>query len=384
MTPVFAARRRAEEFAALVEDPSTRDSRDARHTDLLELVGALRSTPAVEARPEFVAGLRERLMDAADTALAPSETARLSLPPRRSSRDRRIAAAVGGFALVGATTSMAMAAQSALPGDVLYPVKRAIENVQTGVSVGEGQKGEALLANASGRLDEVGALSRGGDLNDTGAIADTLNTFTDQAAQASDLLLSDYAQNGHQGSVSELRDFTASSLDELQALEPLVPAEARDELLHAAQVLFQIDAAAQQACPDCGGKGITEVPPVFAPVSAGTKAATAGSISQTPGKHRDGSIAGETSEPQVPTVDGETLPPGSVLDPTDDGGSTTSPQPGDGGADDPIGTLTEGLTGGGDSQPTSNPTLPDVGDTVDDTVDDLGKVIDGVTDPLAP
>ena len=39
-----------------------------------------------------------------------------------------------------------------------------------------------------------------------------------------------------------------------------MPADARDELLHAARVLQQIDAEAAQTCPTCGGAGITELP----------------------------------------------------------------------------------------------------------------------------
>ena len=174
MTPVFAARRRAEEFASLVDAPSTGGSDDARYDDLLRVVGTLRDTDPVTARPEFVADLRGRLMTAADTALVPAEghegphggpTAHAAAAPL--GRERRIAAAVGGLALVGATTSMAMAAQNALPGDALYPVKRAVENAQTGLQLGDADKGVALLASASGRLDEVGALSEDASGEDT-------------------------------------------------------------------------------------------------------------------------------------------------------------------------------------------------------------------------
>lgn len=379
MTPVFPARRRAEEFAALVEEIST-GGPDARYSDLLDVVGALRDAPPVEARPEFVANLRERLMVAAETELVPIDVARLTLPTRNTSRDRRIAAAVGGLALVGATTSMAMAAQSALPGDVLYPVKRAIENIHTGVVMGENQKGSTLLADASGRLDEVTQLSRGGDVQDQMAVADTLNAFTDQSAEASDLLLSDYADHGNRASVEELRAFAATSLDELTAVEPQVPDEARDELFHAAQVLIQIDAAAHQACPACSG-GITKIPPIYAPVSSGfdysgvQESADKGAAATPPRVTQGGPV-----DPKLPHLDQNALPPGSVLS---QGGSTGgSAQPG--GVDDPITTLTQGLTGGG-SQPTSNPTsgtpsLPDVGGTLDGA----GDTVDGVTGGLNP
>lgn len=378
MTPVFAARRRAEEFAALVERASTGRADDARYSELLELVGALRETPAPAARPEFVADLRARLMAEAESALVPVDSSRLTLPARRPGRERRLAAAVGGLALVGATTSMAMAAQSALPGDTLYPIKRAIENVQTGLSVGEGQKGSTLLASARDRLDEATQLSREGDLQDSVVVADTLNDFTDQAAEASDLLLADYSQTGSQDSVDQLREFTASSLDQLTALEALVPPEARDELIHAAQVVVAIDTAAHQTCPSCSDRGITRIPPMFTPTSAGIDAPlTTHPVGDVTGKHHQSSHDG--TQPQLPSVDQSQLPPGSVLDPTQGAGAPTGQQTHDA-TSDPIGSLTQGLTGGG-SQPTANPTT-NVGGAVGSTTNDVKQLLDGVTDTV--
>lgn len=376
MTPVFPARRRAEEFAALVEDPSTGGT-DARYSDLLDVVGALRDAPPVEPRPEFVANLRERLMVAAETELVPVDVTRLALPARSKARDRRLAAAVGGLALVGATTSMAMAAQSALPGDVLYPIKRAIEDVHSGVTMGESQKGSTLLANASGRLDEVSQLSRGGDAQDQMAIADTLNAFTDQSVEASDLLLSDYADHGDQASVEELRAFAATSLDKLTAIEPQVPDEARDELFHAAQVLIQIDAAAHQACPACTG-GITKIPPIYAPVSS--RFDYSGVQESADPSSEPQSSQGQAG-PKLPDL-GKNLPPGSVLSQGSGSAGGSAQQPD--GASDPIKTLTQGLTGGG-SEPTSNspsgnPAVPDVGGTLNDA----GNTVDNLTDGLNP
>lgn len=379
MTPVFATRRRVEEFAALVDGGSAVDAKSA-HADLLEVVGALREAAPVEARPEFVASLRDRLLVAAESALTPQDLQRLVLPPRRSTRERRIAAAIGGFALVGATTSMAMAAQGSLPGDLLYPVKRAIENIHTGVSVGEGDKGTQLLASASGRLDEVSALSRDG--SHPAMIGDTLNTFTEQATEASDLLLSNYTQSGDESSISHLRDFTSASIAELTTLEQVVPADARDELLRAAQVLFQIDAAAQQACPTCGGAGISGIPNVFAPVSAGAEQAVSSAKPDKTGKSSGTGKSQGKNDSGVPSVDGVSLPPGSVLNPTQNGGSSTSADGGPSqGPGDPIGTLTQGLTGGGVSTPTANPSLPGVGELLQDAGD---AVDDLVSPPVKP
>ena len=375
MTPVFAARRRAEEFAALVEDPSAVAAGDARYDALLGVVTAMRETTAPAARPEFVADLRARLMAEAETALVPVDTSRLTLPARRPARERRIAAAVGGLALVGATTSMAVAAQSALPGDALYPVKRAIEDVHAGISVGEGQKGATLLDSAGGRLDEVTALTSGDHAGDDLVVADTLNDFTDQAAQASDLLLAEYDQTGDQAAVERLRDFTAHSLDQLKALESVVPTDARDELMHAAQVLIAIDDAAQQACPSCAGSGITRIPPVFAPAAA-TQIPFSVQPAGTDHGTRHQGATGQGGTPHLPSVSQGSLPPGSVTDPVT-GGGTGGPSGGRSGDSptDPITSLTNGLTGGGSGSTTD---VPGVKDTVKGVKDGVGEILGGV------
>jgi len=400
MTPVFAARRRAEEFNLLVEDTSTGDLRDARYVEFLELVGALRETPRVEARPEFVASLRERLMAEAEVALAKVPTTpasiqdRLTVAPRRTARERRFAVAVGGFAIVGATTSMAVAAQSALPGDMLYPLKRAIENAHTGFSVDDSSKGSTLLANATGRLDEVDALTRkGAGHSDADTIADTLGTFSAQASEASDLLIADYQNTGRESSIAELRDFAASAMVTLSDLESVVPDAARGALITAAQILVQIDTQAQSLCPSCGGARIDVVPPfvlstaddllnnvasVFT-VPDVQESTQTGHKTKHPGRHHDGpSPVQETDD-----VTGAEAPT-SVLNPPDSSGDgvRTDDQTNDQ-TEDPLGDLTDVLSGGSDTS-TSNdgPTgidpvdglLNGVGDTLDD-------VLGGTTQP---
>ncbi|WP_309650294.1 DUF5667 domain-containing protein [Nocardioides sp.] len=385
MTPAFTARRRAEEFNSLVENASTRELTDARYVDVLELVEAMRHVTPVQARPAFVADLRERLMIAAETALAPSTDAemkaRLTVAPRRTPRERRIAVAMGGFAIVGATTSMAVAAQTALPGDTLYPLKRALENAQAGVQVDEGDKGSTLLANASGRLEEVDELSRERRDSATLAIAETLQAFTTQATEASDLLLASYESTGQEASISELRTFAADSMDTLQELEGLVPEGARSALVQAAQVLTQIDQQAIALCPTCVVKGLTEIPEfVFNDVAdllanvtgnqPAEQTSTAGS-GQGEGKPGRGGNRG-TGQATEPPAAQPTEPP--VLE------QPGTPEPGEAPAgedDDPITDLTDGLTGGGSAPSPSVPAnQPDLGEVLEDTVDGVVGLLD--------
>ena len=379
MTPVFPARG-AEEFDRLVEGLSTRPVRDTRTSDLLELVGSLRAVEPVAPRPEFSAALRERLMDAADSLLVPDEEVRrLTLPPRAKARDRRIAVLVGAAAMVGASTSLAVAAQSALPGEMLYPLKRVLEDAETGARLSDDARGVSLLGNATDRLGEVTELLRTGDLRQAPAVETTLADFSDQSLEASDLILSDYEESGDTASVEELRDFAATSLQTLAQLETLLPEEARDELQHAAEVLSEIDAAASRVCPSCSG-GITQIPPVLL---SGGQVSEPGVVETVPGPvvaaeepsrgGKDGS-GGSAGSGGTKDRDGDASG-GSVTDPITGGGTTGDDATG------PIDDITDAVTGGTDDKNASgggttgidplDDVLEDVEDGLDDTVDDL-------------
>lgn len=386
MTPAFTARKRAEEFNSLVEASSTSELTRARYVDVLELVEAMRQAPPVEPRPAFVADLRERLMAAADAALAPATDAelkaRLTVAPRRTPRERRIAVAIGGFAIVGATTSMAVAAQTALPGDTLYPLKRALENAHAGVQVDEGDKGETLLSNASGRLVEVDELSRKSSDLDGTVIAETLQAFTDQATAASDLLIASYESTGQEGSIADLRAFAADSIAALQQLEGVVPDEARAALIQAVQVLSQIDEQALYACPACAPGGPISIPQtlldhVASLVPGNEVPKSAPAVDKPDGKSKGDKGKGDEPKGSKPPASATGNETGTTTPPAQEqGGNGGSPT--DGKTNDPIGDITRGLTEGATSLPT---TLPELGEAI-------GEVVEGVTgpltDPLAP
>lgn len=381
MTSVFSVRRRAEEFHTLVEDTSTGSSRDTRLNDCLDLVAMMRDLAPVEPAPDFSATLRAQLMDAADTLLLPSaDTQRLTLPPRRSARDRRIAALVGGFAIVGASTSLAVAASTALPGEMLYPLKRAIESAETSVQMSDEGKGAVLLANATDRLAEVSALSRTGGLGESVMIADTLATFSDQALLASDLLLDDYAETGDEDSMEELREFISTSMQTLTQLEAVLPEEARDELLYAAQVLGDIDAAVGRACPSCSG-GIALIPPAL---SAGQLPEPAVVMVPSPVVQPAPPVKGGKKQGDGDgTKQGVGGGGGGGDDPLGEPTLSTDPdpdsEPTDEEATSPLEGLTDPVTGQGDGTAKGDglpgvPDVPDVGDVIDGDGDGDGLI----------
>ena len=394
MSPVFGSRRRADEFDLLLSRTSPgpgpdggHDVADPAHSDLLRVVSTLRAVPTPEVRADFSTDLRSRLLLAAETALAPDtdaqREARRAPAVRRSPRERRIVAAVSGFAIVSATASMAVAAQSALPGDTLYPLKRALENASAGVQRDADEKGSTLLDNAMGRLAEVDALSRSGE--DPTTITTTLEDFVTQASEASDLLLGDYASTGQGSSIKELRSFTADSMGSLTTLQDLVPDEARASLVEATKVINAIDVRAQGLCPAC-----TDLPILEAPVYAEKKIDTviAGPLGAVPTVAAPGSQTSPKPQPQPqpqqrpprsttpdprpstaePSETGQTGTPPTILEdpvlpqgPTGTAGDGTGAGAKDGdkrrgadlledlevsGSDDPIGDL---LTGAGET-----------------------------------
>lgn len=366
--------RRAEEFDALV---SGKAGDQERHAELLDVVAALRSVPPVEARPDFVASLRTQLVAAAERepARAGEElAARLTPRQRRGSRERRLAAVVGGFAVVSATGSMAMASQGALPGDVLYPVKRAIENATTNLQPDNASKSETMIAHAEARLDEVQDLTAADA--DPDVIATTLDDFTEQTYQAAEFALDDYAATGKPEPITDLRAFAAESMDVLAALGPVVPDSVRPVLITATQTVRQVDAAAWEACPTCAGGDVAELPD-FATQPLGqvlsgdipdaasvTKPVVKPTKAPPPKQGGPAPVESPTDVPVVPVDEP------SPVEPADEGGQ--------------VGGKVGGITGI-DGKPGLGPTPPADGDPAPDEDTDAslsGTLVDGVSGVL--
>lgn len=344
--------RRADEFARLVDQP-TAHRPGGRHSDLLEVVTALRGLEPVRPRPEFSASLRERLMADADAVLTPAP-ARTS-PVRRPARTRRrLAAVVGAVALGGASTSVAMAAQSSLPGDPLHPVKGWVEDVRTAASGGD--RGEVMLDRADERLSEAMALSvRGGD--DGALVGPTLADFTAQAGSGADALLRENAESGDPAPITRLQEFSASSLATLESLDAIAPASARDELAEAVAAIEDASARAHEACADCGDAVRALPDPTRA---TGTSRPAQ---SQQPGDQAGpGPGAGDPGV-TLPDVDPEDLPPGSVNqgEVSDEGTVTVTL--------DPVRDLTSGAASG------TTGTVDEVVTSVTQPVEDLGGLL---------
>lgn len=250
MTALFRERRRADEFAAAVDGRSRAVSDELR--PLMSVATALREEriEAAAPRPEFASELRALLMAEAERTLSPG--APLVLPPRQHGpRERRLAVAASVAVLLGGSAGMAAAAQSALPGEALYPIKRGIERAEAGLSVSTAGRGQDLLRQADGRLVEVEGLLAGSPTA-TPQVPGTIQDFIDQAQEGAELMLASFEETSDPAAVVAVREFAASSIEMLQEIARTAPPEAQDELAAAAMALKEIDARAAELCPSCG------------------------------------------------------------------------------------------------------------------------------------
>lgn len=381
MSPAFPARKRADEFDRMVAASAATDRRASQSADELRDLAVFASSlstlsdSAVPSR-DFSVSLRERLMEAADTELVPAPRVERTVerkltvgPVRRPRRQRNLAVAFAAMAIVGGTAGAAAASQTALPGDSLYPVKRAVENVSAGFTVSTQARGIRILEDAGTRLREAKSLVADAPMTDSERVTSTLETFSRQAAHGSDLLISDFEESQDNDSLAQLRTFAADGVEELAELSPKVPERAEPAVSDAAQTLVLIDQAAAQLCPTCEG-GITELPATLVssltsdidgllPADTVVEAEALPPLTQDdnaldlpsidPDKIGPGSVTdpkGEKDDPEKPSEepddDGSILPTPST---PSDGDPSENPDTDPGTVTDPVTGLVTGVTG---------------------------------------
>lgn len=330
MTALFRERRRAEELAAAL-DGRTRTVSDEL-VPLVAVATALREELPATPRPEFSAELRALLLAEAERTLSPG--APLTLPVRtHSPRERRIAVAASVAVLLGGSAGVAAAAQNALPGEALYPLKRGIESAAAGLSVSTAGRGQDLLHQADGRLAEVEGLLAGSPAA-APQVPGTLADFVAQAQEGAELMLASFEETSDPASVVAVREFAASSIALLQEIARTAPPEAQDELAAAAMALKEIDARAAALCPSCGDDlPDLQVPGIFL-AAAEVDRAFALAAEQRLLDNSHPVVADKRLVKQV--TDALPLAPASDADGTADGGTTSDdPAPGPVPEDDP-------------------------------------------------
>ncbi|HEX4190108.1 MAG TPA: DUF5667 domain-containing protein [Marmoricola sp.] len=389
MTPLSPARRDAEAFALAVEnrrgvaDNARGDVAD-RYADLLTCVDVLHAQETPAPRTDFVADLRMRLMDAADTLLLPIDAELAPVVPLRSSaagrRQRRISIAAAAFVVIGGTAGVAAAAENSLPGDPLYPIKRGIESAQVSLNSSDAGKGQDLLRQANTRLSEVSSLVHAKE--SPARIDTTLTAFQHSTSHGADLLFDAYQRDGDSTDITDLRQMLGNQLETLDVLAADAPDSSHPAFSAARELLTELDQQASVLCAGDCGTGISDSSPATsaseptlatllgAPALAAA-AAQADAAAQQSLADRAGNVAKQTPQSGAPT--GTSTPTsGPTSGPTLPG----VPLPTVGA--DPVGGAVGGLTSGVSSLlkgvgAAGGNALAPLTDPLTDTLDQLTK-----------
>ena len=229
--------------------------------DLLHAAEILCRSAAAAPSPDFRSSLREELMAEAAAVLVadpPSLRAATADPSRSRGRSRRRAAGVTA-ALVSSLGAVSMVASSAsaIPGDVLHPVKLGVEQVQLSFKDQGPERGSFQLERATERLAEAEALAEDGR---TSEVASSLQRFNELSGEGSTTLFADFASDGRTASIEEVNAFVDDATDVLAGLEPEDPdgayAAQWDE---AARSLSSLALESSRLCAQCATPDVDDL-----------------------------------------------------------------------------------------------------------------------------
>ena len=234
-------RQRVRQFA-LALDGGTVDETSVvpltRLADSLHGVGtALNTAPS----DTFKLALRNRLL-AVGAVSAPAGGLTSPAPWRR----RLVAASAVLTISTGSGASLAIASSDALPGDRLYEVKLAIENVRLALAPDDISKAERYLAIASTRLTEINAMlasnpNASADPALVQELRETMTAMAEAVAAGSALFFEVFERTGDESVLITLEQFLAERALGLSAVRDLMPTEL---LLNQASLMVELEGLA--------------------------------------------------------------------------------------------------------------------------------------------
>lgn len=248
---------------------------DADTAALVRTAELLCRSASAEPTEQFRVDLRARLMaEAADVLVVtpPRERPAAASDPVRTPRRRRLVGLTAALVTGTATIGMVSTSASAVPGDVLYPVKRGVESVQLAMHRDDASRGRAELDQAAERLKEAWSLD---DSGRDDQVAGALEAFSEQASSGSEQLFAAYAADRSPEQVEAVNDFAAGSTSTILGMSDDLPADARVALDEATETVIGLADRASALCTSCSPADLGALINDAAPVSVDTSEAPA-------------------------------------------------------------------------------------------------------------
>ena len=312
------------------------------------LRGLTSAVPAADAA--FVATLRERLMAEAARMPAPSPVAAKAAAARRAASrttpvvvvvgrglPRLLAGAAASAILVGGVVGVA--SRSAVPGQSLYPVKGWLDGVAVRLADNELERGQTYLSQAQGHVSDAREVAEGS--REVEDVDTALTAAADSVRKGRQALDTSYATTGNPQALLAIRDFTARTLPQLEALRTEVPAASLPKLAALEALLRDTEQSTARRIAACGSACSGAVSSTFGPSSLPGSPATS-----TPSGSPTSSASGGVTVPDTAvTVPGGVPVPGAS--------STSGPVVGGGGGGSTLST-----TGASVGLPTLSVSVP--------------------------
>jgi hypothetical protein len=251
---------------------SPTDHRGVR--DLLPTVIALESLSlACRPEPGFVGDLGRRLQAEAAELAAARSAARIQSPAppaaRRPREPKPVIILVGrGLPrlLAGVTASalavggvVGVASRSALPGQLLYPVKQALDSAAVSIAGSDFDKGSTLLGQAQEHISEASDLA-GAPSPAAADVDGALQGAIDDVTRGQALLRKSFAETHNPQAMLVMQDLATRAMPQVDALHDRVPSESLPLVtaLHALLGSVATGTVAQLAsCETCGASAET-------------------------------------------------------------------------------------------------------------------------------
>lgn len=244
-------RRDAEQFASALErEGPDRSALPDEVAGLIALAESVDAAATVEPSPHFAARLRADLMSEARTVLIDDRAiAGPAAEDRTVRRRRRLATALVCALVVGGGAGLVTSSASALPGEMLYPIKRGIESAQSVLRSGESAQGSYDLERAMSRLSETTELVAASGSSEH--ISISLDEFASLSRSGAERLIAVHGETGSTEPLAQLADFTVAATEQLAALEPLLPSPARSAWVQARNTLRTLSDTVGTLCAAC-------------------------------------------------------------------------------------------------------------------------------------